>query len=122
MGMNVARDSNTTNASGYAWLPPFVATVFYLMINGMHWRELNPENVSVPSVATKARLFLLFSLFVAISAIIGAAFVFNDKFVKVEGAYLWAGQSCLVSTCVIVAAGFVQRFGTFPPPKYAPNY
>jgi hypothetical protein len=88
------------------------------MINGMHWRELNPENTTVPSVALKARVFLLFSLFTALCAIIGAAFIFNDKFVKVPGATMWAGQATLVSTCLIVLAAFVQRFGTFPPPKY----
>ena len=81
----------------------------------MHWRELKEENVRVPATATKARVFLLFALFTALCAIIGAAFVMSDKFVRVEGAYQWAGQSTLVSTCLIVLAAFVQRFGTFPP-------
>jgi hypothetical protein len=31
MGMNVANDSNSKSASGYAWLPPFVATLFYVV-------------------------------------------------------------------------------------------
>ena len=76
MGMNVAQDSNSKAASGYAWLPPFVATLFYAMINGMHWRELKEENVSTPQVATKAKVFLLFTLFTALCGIIGAAFMY----------------------------------------------
>ena len=81
----------------------------------MHWRELKVENVRVPATATKAKVFLVFSLFTALCAIIGAAFIMTDKFVAVEGAYKWAGQATLVSTCLIVLAAFVQRFGTFPP-------
>lgn len=29
--------------------------------------------------------------------------------------YMWAGISCLVSTMLIVAAGFLQRFMSLPP-------
>ena len=41
----------------------------------------------------------------------------TDKFSKESGAYQWAGISTLVSTCLIVLAGFMQRFATFPPPE-----
>jgi hypothetical protein len=38
-----------------------------------------------------------------------------EKFLNVSNSYQWAGVSTLVSTCLIVFAAFVQRFGTLPP-------
>ena len=172
MGMNVANDSNSKSASGYAWLPPFVATLFYVVRT--RWRPaaqaafLTASSLPAPPNADDqrhalaraqprkhvrafcgdkgARVPTVLPLHrgvrgdwrgICVSFDAKATLRknihpvkqapnpnpinpqpnrFNDKFAQVPGSFLWAGQSTLVSTCLIVVAAFVQRFGTFPPP------
>ncbi len=101
MGQVVFNDPASKQAAGFSWLPPFGATLFYLFINAMSWRELDDRKVAVPATATKARGFLLFSLVVAMCSVVGAAFIMVDKFLKVDSSYRWAGVSVLVSTLVL---------------------
>jgi hypothetical protein len=35
--------SNASGSAGYAWLPPFGATLAFVMINGMKWSDLRGE-------------------------------------------------------------------------------
>ena len=74
MGTQVNQDSNSKQAAGYSWLPPFVATLFYVCINAMSWRELDERNVQVPTTAKKARVFLMCILFSVMCAVVGAAY------------------------------------------------
>jgi hypothetical protein len=74
MGTQVNLDSNSKQAAGYSWLPPFVATLFYVCINAMSWRELDERNVQVPTTAKKARIFLMCILFSVMCAVVGAAY------------------------------------------------
>lgn len=115
MGVNVLNDATSNKAAGYAWLPLFGASLVYLMINGMRWSELRDDMVADPRTAAKARIFLIFALFVAMACVAGAVFIMVDKFLSVEGTYAWAGISTVVGTLLILLAAFVQRFGTLPP-------
>jgi hypothetical protein len=75
MGMNGTPDGGISSAaSGYAWLCPFGASLFYLMLNAMSWSELDERKVENPSTTTKAKAFLLCSLFISMAVIVGAAF------------------------------------------------
>lgn len=77
MGMNVKGSSDggiSAAASGYSWLPPFLASLFYLCLNAMKWSELDELKVQQPVTAKKARAFLLCNLFSAMCAVVGAAF------------------------------------------------
>lgn len=114
-GSTVARDGASSGAAGYAWLPPAGASLFFLMLNGMKWSELSDESVADASTAVKARVFVIFALFVAFACTGGAAFILVDKFLRVDGSYQWAGIATLVSTLVITLAALVMRIGTLPP-------
>jgi len=114
-GTLVARDGASSGAAGFAWLPPAGASLFFLMLNGMKWSELSDEGVVDGSTAVKARVFVIFALFVAFACTGGAAFIMIDRFLRVDGSYQWAGISTLVSTLVIVLAALVMRVGTLPP-------
>ena len=74
MGSTVVNDPATNAASGFSWLPPFLASLFYLCINAMTWKELDERFVQQPSTAKKARVFLLCILFVAMCSVVGAAY------------------------------------------------
>lgn len=121
-GVNVVGDNASKSAAAYAWLPPFFATVVYVMINTMHWSELSTATGygADPSTATKARLFLFTALLILFASIVGAAFMMVQRFTTVAGAYNEAGASVLISTLLISAAAFLQRFATLPPS--APSY
>ena len=79
-GFNMGMSSSSKDqgisaaAAGYAWLCPFGASLFYLMLNAMSWRELDERKVENPSTTTKAKAFLMFSLFISLAVIVGAAF------------------------------------------------
>jgi hypothetical protein len=88
----------------------------FVMLNGMKWSELDENNVSDPRTTAKARIFLVFTMFVAFACIGGSAFLMVDKFLRQEGSYQWAGISCLVGTFIILLSAFTMRFGTLPPP------
>lgn len=115
MGQQVLKDAATTASSGFAWLPLFGATLVFLMLNGMKWSELDENNVTDPRTSAKARIFLVVTMFLSFACIGGSAFLMVDKFLRVEGAYQWAGISCLVGTLVILLSAFTMRFGTLPP-------
>jgi hypothetical protein len=85
------------------------------MLNGFRWSELRDDMTGDSSTAAKARVFLLFTLLVAVLAIGGGAFVMTERFLQVSGAYRWAGISCFVSALGIVLAGFLMRFLSLPP-------
>lgn len=104
-----------STSKGYAWLPPFFASVAYLCLVGMKWTELREDIHGDSGTATKARVFLLAVMLIAILSIGGAAFIMAEKFLRVTGQYNWAGVSCLVSTVMIVFASFVHRFTNLPP-------
>ena len=74
MGTTVVNDPASNASAGFAWLPPFLASLFYLCINAMTWKELDERFVQQPSTAKKARVFLLCILFVAMCAVVGAAY------------------------------------------------
>lgn len=74
MGTTVVNDPASNAASGFSWLPPFLASLFYLCINAMTWKELDERFVQQPSTAKKARVFLLCILFVAMCSVVGAAY------------------------------------------------
>lgn len=115
MGSQVLKDSASVNAQGYAWLPLFGATMVFLMLNGMKWSELDENNVTDPRTSAKARIFLVFTMFLSFVCIGGSAFLMADKFLRAEGAYQWAGISCLVGTLTILLSAFIMRYGTLPP-------
>lgn len=104
-----------SGSAGYAWLPPFAATLSFVMLNGFRWSELRDDMTGDSSTAAKARVFLLFTLLIAVLAIGGGAFVMTERFLQVSGAYRWAGISCFVSALGIVLAGFLMRFLSLPP-------
>jgi uncharacterized membrane protein len=112
-GVAFANDDASRAAQGYAWLPLFGATIAFVMINAMMWSELR-DNERAPTVAAKARIFLLVALFVMMASIAGAAFIMVDKFLARNGTYQWAGISVLVGTLLVSLATFVMRFGTVP--------
>jgi hypothetical protein len=176
-GVNVVGDGQSKATSGYAWVPPFFATVTCasarrattrrrappardatrcgapheptrdstrddasrddtttrratpsphrpppaptadIMMNTMHWSELSEQTGygADASTATKARLFLFFSLLICFAAIVGAAFLYANQFTAVAGSYQWAGASVVASTLMITGAAFLQRFTTLPP-------
>lgn len=112
--------SATASTQGYAWIPLFGATLVFLMINGMKWSELRADDLMGDNrTAAKARVFLLFALLIACACMAGAAIIMSDKFLRVAaepGVYTWSGVSCFVGTLMILAATFLMRFGTTPPP------
>jgi hypothetical protein len=79
----------------------------------MQWSELQ-DNKDNPMVAAKARIFLIFMLFIIMGSLGGAAFIMTDKFLGQAGSYQWAGISCFVGTSLITLATFVMRIGTIP--------
>ena len=110
-------DAQTNATQGYAWLPPFAATIMFFCINAMLWSELfENETVHDNSTVKKARLFLFFALVVGFAGVIGAAFL-TASFTRLTNAYQWAGVSVLVSTLLISFAAFLMRFLTLPPPR-----
>jgi hypothetical protein len=112
-GRVVVADSYTIAAQGYAWLPLFGASIGFVTINLMQWSELQ-DNKDNPMVAAKARIFLIFMLFIIMGSLGGAAFIMTDKFLGQAGSYQWAGISCFVGTSLITLATFVMRIGTIP--------
>lgn len=123
MGMNGTPDGGISSAaSGYAWLCPFGASLFYLMLNAMSWSELDERKVENPSTTTKAKAFLLCSLFISMAVIVGAAF---SKFVVCLLVLLWFVSRSLLR-CVTHADAMsntsannfhtIKHFYTFTPP------
>jgi hypothetical protein len=112
-GRVVAADPNTIAAQGYAWLPLFSASIGFILINLMQWSELQ-DNRENPMIAAKARIFLVFMLFIIMGSLGGAVFIMTDKFLGQVGSYQWAGISCFVGTGLITLATFVMRIGTIP--------
>jgi hypothetical protein len=84
----------------------------------MAWSELRDDGAHDPRTPVKARIFLLFALLICMGGVAGATFVMVDKFLRVEGAYEWAGISCFVGTLLITLAQFLHRFGTLPTDGY----
>jgi len=113
VGANFVGDPASAAAASYAWLPLLGALAAFLMINCMMWGELQ-DNPREPTVAGKARVFLLLALFVLIASVAGAAFIMVDKFLSHADSFQWAGVSCFVGTLLIALAAFVMRFGTLP--------
>jgi hypothetical protein len=113
VGANFVGDAASAAAASYAWLPLLGAMIAFLMVNCMMWGELQ-DNPREPTVAGKARIFLLLALFVLMASVAGAAFVMVDKFLTHPESYQWAGISVLVGTLLIALATFVMRFGTLP--------
>lgn len=111
VGVNVLKDPQSIATASVAWLPPFAASVLFLMVNGMLWSELSSDT---PATAAKARLFLLLALLVDFAGITGAGFVLVQQFQQKPGSYAYAGASCLASTLMITVATFIQRFGSLP--------
>jgi hypothetical protein len=70
---------------GYAWLPLFGATLFFVGLNGMKWSELRDDGISDPKAAAKAKIFLLFLLLIAVGCIAGSAALMADKCVWWRG-------------------------------------
>lgn len=64
---------------GYAWLPLLGATLVFVMINGMKWSELRDDGLVDSKAAVKARIFLLFALFIACGSLAGSGFIMADK-------------------------------------------
>ena len=91
VGSSFLKDPASVAAASYAWLPLLGAMVAFLMINCMMWNELQ-DNPRQPTVAGKARIFLLLALFVLMASVAGAAFIMVDKFLSRDGAYNWAGS------------------------------
>jgi len=91
VGSSFLKDPASAAAASYAWLPLLGAMVAFLMINCMMWGELQ-DNPRQPTVAGKARVFLLVALFVLMASVAGAAFIMVDKFLSQSGAYNWAGS------------------------------
>lgn len=91
VGSSFLKDPASVAAASYAWLPLLGAMVAFLMINCMMWGELQ-DNPRQPTVAGKARVFLLLALFVLMASVAGAAFIMVDKFLSQTGAYNWAGS------------------------------
>ena len=125
---------------GYGWLPPFGATITFVMMNGMRWSELREDITGDTSAAAKAKLFLILSLFIACGSVVGAAVLMvsymctgmrlcmadslawlsqSNKFTSAAAGDItpWTGISCLVSTLVIILASWIMRLGTLPPPQ-----
>jgi len=121
---------------GYGWLPPFGATITFVMMNGMRWSELREDVTGDTTAAAKAKLFLILSLFIACGSVVGAAVLMvsqcawafdcawrtaltwlsqSNKFTAAEDITPWTGISCLVSTLVIILASWIMRIGTLPP-------
>ncbi len=49
----------------------------FVMINGMRWSELRADELNGDSkTAAKAKLFLIFTLFVAFGSVVGAAILY----------------------------------------------
>lgn len=82
----------------------------------MKWSELNDEVTGDSATAVKARIFLIFTLLIAIASMAGAGFIMADKFLRVDGTYKWSGVSCFAGTMTILASAFLMRFMTLPPP------
>lgn len=104
----------SSSSAGYAWLPPFGATLALIMVNGMKWTELRDDVTGDSKTAAKARLFLLFALLILVISLGGSAFVM-ERFLRQDGAYTWSGVSCFVSTMLIVAGTFIMRLFSLPP-------
>lgn len=85
----------------------------------MSWSDLNNEDgAKDASTPTKARLFLVFVLLVAICSMAGSAFIMADKFLKLDAsanADKWSGASIFVSTLTILLSAFLMRATTLPP-------
>ena len=113
VGANFVKDPAAAAAASYAWLPLLGAMVAFLMLNCMMWSELQ-DNPRQPTVAGKARVFLLLAIFVLLASLAGSVFVMVDKFLGKPETYQWAGISCFVGTLLIALAAFVMRFGTLP--------
>jgi len=113
VGSGFLGDEASKGSASYAWLPLLGAVIAFLMTNCMIWSELQ-DNPRQPSVAPKARLFLLLALFVLVGSMAGALFIMVDKFLSKPGSYIWAGVSCFLGTLLIALATFVMRFGTIP--------
>lgn len=107
--------SAVSGSVGYAWLPPFAASVSFIMLNSFRWTELRDDISGDSSTAAKARIFLLFTLLIAILGIGGGAYVMVDRFLNVSGTYHWTGVSCFISALGIVLSGFFMRGLTLPP-------
>lgn len=105
----------TSSTSGYAWLPLVGATIVFVMLNAMRWSELNDDVTGDTSAAIKARIFLIFTLLIAIACMAGSGFIMADKFLRVDGTYKWSGVSCFAGTLTILASAFLMRFTTLPP-------
>ena len=91
----------------------FSASIGFILINLMQWSELQ-DNRENPMIAAKARIFLVFMLFIIMGSLGGAVFIMTDKFLGQVGSYQWAGISCFVGTGLITLATFVMRIGTIP--------
>lgn len=109
----------TDETKGYAWLPLFGATISFFMINGMRWSELRADDLTGDNrTAAKAKLFLLFALFIGMICVAGAGFLMGVRFLKSDTAYHWSGVSCFVGTMMILLSAFIMRAGTKPPTDY----
>ena len=113
-GTTVCADTGPSNSAvGYAWLPLFGATVFYLMINGMRWSELRDDGMGDEGASTKAKLFLLFSFLIALGSITGAVFILMRVFPGPDCRE--PGICTLAGTLAVMLGAFIQRMGTLPP-------
>jgi hypothetical protein len=88
-------------------------------MNGMKWSELRDDDALETQASTtcKARVFLIFSLLIAVACVAGSGFIMSDKFLKdtLANNYAWSGISCFAGTLVVLLAAFVMRAGTVPP-------
>lgn len=110
----------TNSTAGYAWLPLVGATLVFVMLNGMQWRDLNDDITDDTKAAIKARIFLIFTLLLAVACMAGSGFIMAEKFLKAQDdptvtIYKWSGVSCFAGTFTILGAAFLMRFTTLPP-------
>mmetsp|Transcript_148369 Transcript_148369/g.360166 ORF Transcript_148369/g.360166 Transcript_148369/m.360166 type:complete len:155 (-) Transcript_148369:144-608(-) len=104
-------DPVADKAAGYHWLPGLGVTIAFVMINGMRWQELSDEN---PSVATRARCFLISALVIALACISVSLFIMVEVFINDDTLATWTGISVFIQCLLIFVAAFVMRAGNMP--------
>mmetsp|Transcript_14125 Transcript_14125/g.45183 ORF Transcript_14125/g.45183 Transcript_14125/m.45183 type:complete len:152 (+) Transcript_14125:195-650(+) len=104
-------NSHTDDTAGYSWICGTLVTIFFVMLNGFKWSELDPDSDG----HVKARLFLLFTILVGLSGVVGALFIMLKEYTDrnpepPEGT--WPGVAIMIQCLIIFVAAFIMRAGT----------
>lgn len=133
-----AGDAVADKAAGYHWLPGLGCTIAFIMcvgagavreclaatlpfgslqwsaadtcicsrINGMRWQELSDET---PSVATRARCFLISAMIIALGCISASLFIMVEVFINdTTTTKQWTGISVFIQ-CLFIFVAYVRR-------------